>query len=379
MKHLYMTQVIREIDPRLKKDRKQFASLPFLLAKKHPAWRPGLRIFEEELLHPDKNPFWKSNSCRLFVSEISGMMVGRLGFLTPGYLKEHPGAGILIFPDFIQDKDVFAALISHVEQEMRQAGCIQVIGPMNPNIHYDVGIQFQGFTFSNSAFMRYQPPYYLSYFTSAGYTSLADFYAWGLTNNQFLVQNSLVKIEQRILHDPDLRIRQLRTKEFNSELKLFFQLYKDCFQDHWGFVSPNFDEFSFLASDLRYILKDSLALIAEWRGKPVGFVLSIPDVYDAIDKTQDGRLSPRALIHLLIHFRRIKHVRVMIAGVLPEARHMGIHVPLFLQIARNIFAAGYEGGQIAWVMENNAPMTRILTMIGAERQQGYRLLIKQLD
>jgi hypothetical protein len=369
---------IEQIDPTDKKLRKEFVSLPFDLHTAHPHWHPGLRMYYDDLLNPKKNPFWKEQKFELLLARKDGKACGRMGFLYPGYFKEDKNAGVIIMPDFTDDKDVFTALLAEVESRLMEQECSKIIGPLNPNIHYDVGVQFSGFEFSNTAFMGYQPGYYSRFFEASGFISQADFYSWELNKNSFTGSEALKNWEHRLTANPAFKLRKVRLKDYSNELRLFYELYSKSFVDHWAFVAPGFDEFKFIAGDLKYILKEELALIAEWKGQPIGFVLGIPNIYEAIDRKAMGKLTPASVLHLLRHRKKIKTVRVMIAGVLAPYRNIGIHIPLFMQVARNIFSAGYEGGQIAWVMDDNKDMTKILSGMGAVRQSGYRIYAKDI-
>jgi hypothetical protein len=325
-------------------------------------------------INPKKNPFLKKHNLRFFqVCDESGNTIAQAGFVAQGYFAEMPKTGMLVLPDFIENQQAFSALMDFLKTEAKKAGCESLLGPFNPNIHYDVGVQFSYFEETNASFMGYQPKYYHQFFEKYGYKTSENFYSWHLSKSTFLPTDSILKLERKISNQSGLCIRPIELKHYSRELKIFHHLYSDCFSDHWAFVPPDFDEFKFIAGDLKYILKDEMALIAEWHGQPIGFVLGIPDVFEVIYKKFKGKLNIHSVASLWVHYKKIKNSRVMIAGVLPEFRHTGAHLPLFLQVARNIFKLGFTGGQIAWVMDNNQAMNRILPQIGAEKKQGYRV------
>ena len=364
---------VYEINLNSKLDRILFVDFVFKLANQNKNWRPGLRMILLDIINPAKNPFLQSYKMRLFVLLDGGNVVARAGFVQSGYLKEYPDAGLLVFPDFVDDFSVFDQLTDHLCKVSAQSGCTSLIGPFNPNIHYDVGIQLSGFDLPNAAFMGYQPAYYSKYFERKGFTKVADFFSWHLDMKTWLNKGKLAELENKILSNPELKIRPLNLKKFKDELKLFHHLYSESFKNHWGFRAPDFNEFEFIAGDLKYILSEKLAFVAEYKGTPVGFALGIPDLYEALEKKHNGRLNILSIISLLRKRKGIKNTRVMIAGVLPEFRHLGIHVPLFMAEARNIFESGFDGGQIAWVMDGNSPMTKTLQLMGAVPKQQYRL------
>lgn len=369
---------IVELFPERRRERRLFAELPFRLAGDWEAWQPGLRRLHEDLIHPGCNPFWQRRRGSFFVALRAGRVVGRLALVDPGSLPERPHDAIVAFPDFVDDGAVVAALLEVVEARARERGAQGLVGPLNPNIHHDVGIQVSGHARRNSVLMGYQPPYYQAHFEALGFERLADFEAWALWREAFLAQDRLPRLARRVERQPALRIRSADLGRFERELQLFFRLYCGAFADHWGFEAPTWQEFRFIAADLRHVLRANMALVAEWNAEPVGFVLGIPDLYQVLPKATRGRLTPSFFVELALNWRRLDQVRVMIAGVLPAYRRHGIHLPLFERVAREIFALGYQGGEIAWVMADNRAMGRALRLLGAERSKTYRLYAKRL-
>lgn len=369
---------IVEVFPAQRRDRRLFAQLPFTLAREHDAWQPGLLRMHEDLIHPQRNPFWRARRCSFFVALHAGRVVGRLAVIDPGSIPDRADQAVLAFPDFVDDPAVVERLFAAVEARAAERGARGLIGPLNPNIHHDVGIQISGHARRNAAFMGYQPPYYQAHFEFRGFRRLADFDAWALYRTTFLADGRLQRLAGRVERQPALRIRPVDLRDFKRELELFYRLYAGAFADHWAFAAPSWEEFQFIAGDLRYILRANMALIAEWNGEPVGFVLGVPDFYAIVPKYSGGRMTPRFILDLLLRWRRIEEARVMIAGVLPAYRQHGIHLALFYRVACEIFALGFKGGEISWVLADNQPMTKALPLLGAERTKTYRLYEKAL-
>lgn len=370
---------IVELFPAGRRDRAAFVDLPFELARHHDAWQPGVRSLQGDLIHPGRNPFWKGRAGSFFVARRHGRTVGRMAVLDPGGVREHPDAAVLAFPDFIDDPAVSARLFVAVEERAIERGARRLLGPLNPDIHHDVGIQVAGHDRGNAVFMGYQPAYYQRHFEGSGrFRRLADFDAWILTRESFLPDGKLDRLARRVARRQPLRIRPVNLGRFGEELALFHRLYTGAFADHWGFTAPSWEEFRFIAADLRYVLRSRMALIAEIAGEPAGFVLGIPDVYRILPQRTSGRLTPAFLLATLLGWRRMDQARVMIAGVLPAYRRRGIHLPMFHRVAQEIFDLGFRGGEISWVMAGNDAMTRALPLLGAQVAKTYRLYIEDL-
>jgi hypothetical protein len=366
-----------EVFPARRRDRRRFVDLPFRLAAAHGPWQPGVRRLQEDVIDPARNPYWRGRRHAFFVATRGGEAVGRIA-LVDGGLADLPGTSVFAFPDFEDDAAVVDALLGAVEGRAREWGACALAGPLNPNIHHDVGIQVHGHERRNAVLMGYQPPYYQAHFERRGFQPLADFEAWSLDRETFLADGRLERAVRRVERQSALRIRPADLGRFDDELKIFFRLYAGAFAGHWGFSAPSWEEFQFLAGDLRHLLRPNMALVAEWDDEPIGFVLGIPDVYAIIPKETRGRMTPRFLLTVLRRWRRVDEARVMIAGVLPAYRRHGVHLPLFYRVARAIFALGFRGGEISWVMTGNEGMRRALTLLGAQPTKTYRVYTRPL-
>jgi GNAT superfamily N-acetyltransferase len=367
-----MIEVV-EIDPRRRRDRAAFTGVPFRLAQHDPAWHPGIRRMHEDLIDPRRYGFWKRHPGSFFVARRGREIVGRIAVVDPGQVADEPGAAVVAFPDFIDDRAVVDQLMSAVLGRARARGATAVLGPLNPDMHHDVGLLVDGPPRRNFAFMGHQPRYYSEHFERLGFQRLADFEAWGLRRDTFLADDRLARLARRVERTGSLRIRPVDLSRFPVELRLFYHLYCGAFAGHWGFEPPTWDEFEFIAGDLRHILRPEMTLVAEWRGEPAGFVLGIPDLYQATPKTRSGRLTPAFVARLLFRLRSVDETRVMIAGVLPAYRGKGIHLSLFHRVATHVFDLGYLGGEISWVHVGNDPMEQVLPLLGASRTRTYRV------
>ena len=120
-------------------------------------------------------------------------------------------------------------------------------------------------------------------------------------------------------------------------------------------------------------------MIAEWNGNPVGFVLGIPEINELLKEDRSGRLFPLNWYRLFSRVKKLKTMRVMIAGVLPDFQGSGIFAALFKTYTDNLFTnGGIESGEIGWVMKGNSSMEKALQNMGAVPVKEYTLFEKDL-
>ena len=122
-------------------------------------------------------------------------------------------------------------------------------------------------------------------------------------------------------------------------------------------------------------------LIAEVKGEPVAFSMTLPDANYAL-KAAGGRLTkwglPIGLLKLLLASRRIRRLRLITLGIKEGFRKRGIDAVLYLETITTAKKLGYTGGEISWTLEDNHLVNRAIEMMGGKRTKTYRIYRKAL-
>jgi GNAT superfamily N-acetyltransferase len=137
-------------------------------------------------------------------------------------------------------------------------------------------------------------------------------------------------------------------------------------------------EIDHMAKQLRPVVDRNLVLFLETPTGTAGFALALPDVNTALIHVRDGRLWPFGLPKLLWYGRRIRRVRVLALGLLPEYRKRGLDNILYLELFRRALERGYTSGEFSWILEDNVAMRRPLEKIGATVYKRYRVYERSL-
>jgi hypothetical protein len=129
------------------------------------------------------------------------------------------------------------------------------------------------------------------------------------------------------------------------------------------------------------IIDPDLVYVALVDGKPAGISLGIPDVNQALLKVQSQPNTwslPLTLAKFLWYRRKINALRLMIMGVVPEYRALGIDALFYVETARAAFRKGYERCEMSWILESNDMMNRIIERLGGKIYKTYRIYEKPL-
>ena len=353
-----------------------FLRLPYDLNRKNPNWIPPLYRSQLGLLSPRQNSFWKRNPHRFFLAKHKETTVGRVAAILSRdhnafYNKQD---GFFGFLEAIEETEVFEKLFEAAEQFLAQVKCERIMGPFNPTIHHELGIVVDGFDEPSYYMLPQNESYYDHQIRLQGYKPLRDFYSYKMKVDSFHQTPLISRWEQ----NPHITIRHPNKRNFMSELKIFFDIYNDAFIDHWGFSPISWEDFYYLAKDLKFILDPELVFIAEMRGEAIGFLLAIPNLNELLARIPDGRLFPSGLYNLLFQRKKIQTLRVITVAVKRGYQRLGIGGVLYPAIARKAYEKGFTEAELSWVAESNSVMNKIANRVGAIRNKTYRLYEKQL-
>jgi GNAT superfamily N-acetyltransferase len=175
-----------------------------------------------------------------------------------------------------------------------------------------------------------------------------------------------------------IKVRPMRKRNFESEVRKFMEVYNAAWERNWGFVPLTDEELKAYAKELKPILDENWAWIAEnEEGRVVGAALSIPD-YNQVLARLNGRLLPIGWAKALVARRKIDTVRVFALGVKREWQHTGIAAKFYAEHFDSAARTPQTGGEMGWILETNKAMNRGMEAMGGRIVKRYRLYEKPL-
>ncbi|MBI2711632.1 MAG: GNAT family N-acetyltransferase [Bdellovibrio sp.] len=376
---------IRIQEVQTKSDWTSFIDLPWQIYKGYPNWVPPLRIAVRDTLDVKKNPFFKHAKMRPILAYQDGRLVGRaVGVIDDNHNQFHSEkVAFFGFYESTNDQNVANALLDDLAGWAKKNGMETVRGPMNPSTNHECGLLVEGFDDPPSVMMTYNPPYYATLFEKWGLTKSKDLYAYVVSEGAKFSERLLVQAE-KVRKKGNIVFRSLNLKDFDGEVSKILEIYNDAWERNWGFVPMNEEEFRHMAKDMKAVIDPRLCLIAEVDGKAVGFALTLPDINQAIAKVKDGRLLPTGLFKLLWHLKgparksTINRCRILTLGVKKAYREFGLGSLFYSEYLKLGPALGYPKGEASWILEDNRPMNRALTLMCGEKNKTYRIYDRSL-
>jgi len=361
-----------------KDDFKDFINYQYERNRGDARWIPPLRLGEIEKLTPRKNPFFAHADVELLLARRDRRIVGRIAAIDDHLHNQTHGDNVAMFGFFEADDEAAAhALLKRVETWSRAKGRAAVRGPLNPSLNESAGLLVSGFDTDPMLMMPRNPREYAAFIESAGYAKVKDLYAWIYDMSRDLPPLFL-RLADKVKQKSGITVRPFDLKEFTNETERLREIYCGAWENNWGFVAPTEAEFKRIATEMKPIFDARSAILAEVKGKPIACAVAVPDVNQALRGT-DGRLFPLGLVRLLGRRWIIDQIRLLLLGVLPEYRNIGIFPLLICEMHKLVRdRTTYKRVEFSWVLEDNRAINQTVERMGAQHYQTYRIYQKAL-
>lgn len=369
---------------RTKRELKRFVKVPFRLHREEPMWVAPLVYERMEFLNRAKNPWFEHGEAELLVAERAGEPVGRISAHLDRRWDEFQGGNDAMFGFFetANDPEVARALLDAATGWARERGRDRILGPMDFTTNDELGILIEGYERAPMILEPWHPPHYRELIEAEGFEKAMDVLMWELQFGDLKegerFDPAIHAAAEKALREEGIAIRNMRKREMAAEVARFMDVYNEAWGDNWGFVPITDAEVEFQAKNLKQVIDEDWAYMAEKDGEVVGAALTLPDVNQVLSKL-NGRLLPLGWLRFLLGRRKIDQLRVFALGVKHDYRHSGVAAGLYLKHLETAARPGtIEGGEMGWILETNGPMNRAMEGMGGKVVKKYRIYEKAL-
>jgi hypothetical protein len=373
-----------------KADTKTFLDVMYRMNSGDPHWVPPLREEAAGLLDPKKNGWFSHAKAQYFLAERDGRAVGRisahidlLALEQPPEQGFGPGTGFWGVMD-AEDEETFKALLAAAEEWLRSQGMTRALGPVSMSIWEEPGLLIKGHDHSPTIMMGHNLARYQPWIEHAGYAPVKQLLTYELDiSKQFppLIQRIVASGEK----NPRINIRMVDKTKFDAEAEVILSILNDAWSDNWGFVPLTQPEIDDVGKKLKPLVFGDLIRIAELDGKPVAFMMTLPDINEVI-KPLKGSMLPFGWLKLLLWLRKPKArtMRVPLMGVVKElqASRMASQLAfMMIEYIRRASVANYGAsrGEIGWILDDNQGMVAIADAIESKINRVYQIYGRSLS
>jgi len=363
---------------------RDFLSVPFALYADDPNWIAPLFLERSEHLDPKKNPFFLHAEAQLFVAYENGRPVGRISAqIDRLHLDRFADAtgqfGFLEARNTAQDFDV---LLRTAETWLDQRGMKRVQGPFSFSINDEMGLLISGFDRPPAVMMGHARPYYQTRIEALSYHKAKDVIAYDYDGLQPL-RRSLQAMVEKVKASGELTVRPISKKRLDRDLPIIIGIFNDAWSENWGFVPMTNEEIAALGKNLKLLVAEGYIAIADYQGEPAAMAVTLPDINDWI-KDLNGRLLPFGWAKLAYRLLGAppKAVRMPLMGVLRKYHGTPQGAALAMAVIDAVrsyhLGKGTRRAELSWILEDNAPMRRLIEQLGATPYKTYRIYEKDL-
>lgn len=359
-----------------RRELREFILLPFRLYQGVEQWVPPLISERKHHLDRRKNPYFEHAEAEYFLARRGEEIVGRISAQVDQRFNEFQDNdwGQFGFFECENDPEAAAALLDTARDWLRHRGRDHMIGPLDFSTNHECGVLVEGHERSPQVLENWHHPYYGQLLEGCGLSKEMDLYKWSLhISGLDKVHPAIFEFAKRLEPKHGITIRGMRRRDMAAEIGRFIEIYNDAWENNWGFVPLTDAEIKHSAKEMKPILDENWAMVAETaEGETVGVALTLPD-YNQVLKGLGGRLLPFGWLRALRERGKIDAVRVFALGVKPSYQHTGVAAGLYARHFEMAATTPQHGGEMGWILEVNKPMNSAMEKMGGKIVKRYRI------
>jgi len=361
-----------------KSDLRKFIDFPYQFHRNTPNWIPPLRLDQKHVFDPRKNSVLNHCEYQPLLLYENDSIVGRIVVYVNHVANEYWGEKIGFFGHYecIDSQQAAEMLLGTAEDWLRDRGMEIMRGPWN-FVSQDIGFIYEGFEIPPIILSSYNPPYYNEQVTKYGMHKAKDLLVYSCdTSRGYKIPERFLKFTDKIAERYGVTVRPINMKNLVEDARIIVRLTNESIGNNWGFYPVDQAEAEQLAADLKMIVHPEVVLIAEVKGEPIGYIITLPDINDIL-KNMNGRLFPFGIFKLLRGIKKLNRYRIWALGLLEPYQKKGISVLMFRRL-NDILSHKNVYVEANWVLEDNALMNNALVQLQFDLVKKYRIYEKEI-
>ncbi|WP_302976470.1 N-acetyltransferase [Paraprevotella clara] len=348
---------VKEVNTEREMD--DFVGLTERLYAGSPYYVPDMETDIRETFDPRKNAGLDFSDIQPFIAyDEHGNAVGRIvGIINHRANKKWHTKNVRFgFVEFIDDKDVSAALLKAVERWGRERGMDCIQGPMGIFDFDKEGMLVEDFDRIGSMVTIYNPPYYPEHLEALGYEKEVDWVQVSIEVPKD-VPDKYARVAELSKEMFGLRSRKLTRADISRRGygRKVFDLLNVSYSPLFGYTELSDSQIdTYLKRYLPLLDLRMLSVVENEKGELVGVAITMPSLSHALRKSK-GRLWPLGWFYLLraLKWRREEKAEMFLVAVRPDYQGLGVNALFFNDLIPVYNRLGFRYAETGPQLEDN--------------------------
>ena len=374
---------IREVTT--KEELRRFVDYPNVLYKDVKQYIPAFYADDLDDWDREKNPAFSYCDAKCFLAWRDGEIVGRIGAILSHKANETWNTRRMRFTqvDFIDDREVSAALFAAAEDWARSLGCTQIHGPLGFCDMDREGMLVEGFDKRSMFITYYNHPYYNEHLQALGYIkdtdwveNLIEIPPADSENAQKLHKLSQWLLKRGSYHKADISSKSQITPRHIEQV---FHLVNKAYAPLYGVVALSDEQVRRYARKfLPMVHPDYLCLVMNEQEELVAFGVCVPSMAEALRRCR-GRLFPTGWFHVLRAMKKNDTIDLLLIAVDPQLQGTGLNAIVMDHILQGAQKNGIAYAETGPTLEVNDKVQSQWKFFERRQHKRRRCYIKDLN
>jgi len=374
------TITIQEVDSKAKL--RKFIHLPEAIHRNHHNWVPPIYMDEWEFFNPKKNKSFLSCDTIMLLAYRDKKVVGRImGIIHRFYNEEHKenNARFSFFETW-NDDEVATALLERVESWAKEKGMNRLLGPLGFSDKDPQGFLIEGFDEPSVIASNCNFPYQVDLLEKNAFTKECDLVVY-----QIKIPDPLPEFYRKIQERALRNNPRLQVLEFTSRRKVkpyihpILHLLNRTFTEIFGFVPFTEEEMDDFANRYLFLINPRfIKVVVNEKNAVVAFVVGMSHIGEGIQKAK-GKLFPFGIFSILASARKSKQLNLLLGGVDPAYRGIGVDVMMGAKMMESATALGKTTIDSHLELENNTKVRGEMEKMSGRIYKRFRVFCKNLN
>lgn len=366
-----------------KRELRSFVQFGIDLYKGNPYYCPPIFFDEVNTFDPKSNPALDVCDFVIYLAYRGGKIVGRIVGIINHRANEAWKVKKCRFGwfDFIDDYDVFKALIDAVAEWGRNRGMTHLNGPVGFTDFDKEGLLIEGFDYNAPMASLYTHPYYIAHYERYGLRKEADWIEFQIQSPRE-VPERISSFAQLVEERYNLRVVKVKN---SRELKkrygyTYFDVLDEAYQKLYNYQPMTARQKRYYCDMYFPLIKyDFVTMVANEKDEIIAVGLGMPSLSNALRKCQ-GRLLPFGWYHLIkaLKAKKMTDFDLLLIAVRPDYQDRGINALIVNDMVPHFVKYGIQRVETTSILETNSKSIANFLPFDNIQHKRRRAYIKEL-